>query len=202
MSSSWPARRASARPSLVAAVCGALRRTRALGRVRPADHAARDGPAARRRPPGRRAAARGARRAARARPSSTPRSTSSRRAAVARHRGPPLGRRRHARPRRAPRPPARALARLPDPHLPQRGRRGAARGPARARRAAARVRARIEPGPLSQDAVALLAARAGRDAVGPARGLGRQPVLRHRGRSPRPPAAASRRASATPSPCA
>ena len=117
----------------------------------------------------------------------------------ARRRGPALGRRRDARPRRAARPAAAALARLPDPHLPPRR---SARGAARAGRAPARMRAPVEP----ERAVGGGGGAAGRArrarAVGPARHLGRQPVLRHRGCWPRPPASASRRACATRSRCA
>ena len=120
---------------------GAGAAARALGRLRPAHHAAAARPAARRRP---------RRRAARCSTPSTVRGargvlrrrwTSSPAAVRARRRGPALGRRRHARPRRAAGPPARALARLPRPDLPQRRAARAARGAPRPRRAAARVRA-------------------------------------------------------------
>ena len=128
----------------------------------------------------------GARRAARAR--------------RARGRGPALGRRRDARLRRAAGPPAAALARLPDRHLPAR------RCAPEVRRVLGRAAARVRAHGRARRAVggggrAAGAARRPRRRR-PARHLRRQPVLRHRGAGRARRGAACRRACATPSPCA
>ena len=170
--------------ALVAAVCDELGPRRVLwGACDPLDHAAPARPAARRRARRRRRAARGARRPA-----------------VARGRA-------DRRPRRA--GGAASILVVEDLHwaddatldlvallgrrlarargclvltVPDRGARasGPRCGGCSARCPRERLR-RIEPAPLSADAVALLAAPGRARRRRPARGLGRQPVLRHRG---------------------
>ena len=176
--SSWSARPGSARPRSSPSVAGD-RHARAVGRLRPADHAAPDGPAARRRARGRRRAGRGGR-AARARTLL---------AAVLDE-------------LRAPAPCSSIedlhwaddatldLVALLGRRLPRS--RGCLILTCRPRRARPRCGAcsaalprecvrRIEPGALSEDAVALLARARRARRRRPARGLRRQPVLRHRG---------------------
>ena len=158
--SSWRARPGSARPRSSPSLADDA--PRAVGRLRPADHAAADGPAARRRARGRRA--RWPRRSrARARTCSRAVLDELRAPAALVDRGPALGRRRDAGLRGAARPPAAALARLPDPDLPARA---APRGAARARpRCRASACAGSSPRRSRSGAVALLAERAGREAA-------------------------------------